>query len=513
MPGRGSEIVQAMEQQLDLWDHIAPVGPGHPLQRAELKRLKGARLIGALRERGRLSIFLLQLDLSAKGLGDTGAVVLARVLENDQSLRSLRLAWNKIGDCGAEALADALAENSRLTALDLGWNCFGDAGCTALARALRKGSPLQELVLDGNNIGDSAAASLALALRAGAETAARNAEATAEAAKQQELERAHRFDKVREQKRARLLGLGAKSGGRRRRGVKDSAVTRWAKADAKAAKKEAAAAAAAAEEAEATACVAANDAAKEAARRERLADGEAMFEVVEAEVAAARAEAEATARRDAAAAEEEAEQARIAACRGTPSLRTLRLAQNRIGDEGATALAAALDDAHCPLRALSLPHNTIGARGGRKLGPALAHNTFMRRLDLRSNNLRNAGSAALGRALGAGQGISLRRLDLAGNCVGDEGAAELAAGLSNNFKLRQLNLASNDLADEGARALAPALARNYSLGGVDLSFTRMNQPGLEAIDAALAQSGEGGKKPVVNKQFTWASMGSSLGLV
>ena len=39
------------------------------------------------------------------------------------------------------------------------------------------------------------------------------------------------------------------------------------------------------------------------------------------------------------------------------------------------------------------------------------------------------------------------------------------------------------------------------------------QTGLKAIDAALAQSGEGGKKPRVNTQFTWAHMGSSLGLV
>ena len=92
MSTRGLRNVALMKQQSKLWDAIAPTGGTHPLSRTELQRkgMRGKRLARALRMRG-LSIYLLNLDLSARALGDGGAAALASVLARDESLLTLKL--------------------------------------------------------------------------------------------------------------------------------------------------------------------------------------------------------------------------------------------------------------------------------------------------------------------------------------------------------------------------------------------------------------------------------------
>uniref|UniRef100_K3WEU1 Uncharacterized protein n=1 Tax=Globisporangium ultimum (strain ATCC 200006 / CBS 805.95 / DAOM BR144) TaxID=431595 RepID=K3WEU1_GLOUD len=85
------------------------------------------------------------LDLSRNGLGDDGALEIARLLRKYPPLQRLDISFNDIGDAGAMAIADALAHhNSTLTSLSLHSSVEGsvvkpkllEKGLTHLAKAL-----------------------------------------------------------------------------------------------------------------------------------------------------------------------------------------------------------------------------------------------------------------------------------------------------------------------------------------------------------------------------------------
>ncbi|KAF1327123.1 Nlrc3 protein, partial [Globisporangium splendens] len=85
------------------------------------------------------------LDLSRNGLGDDGALEIARLLRDYPPLQRLDISFNGIGDAGAMAIADALAHhNSTLTSLSLHSSVEGsvmkpkllEKGLTHLAQAL-----------------------------------------------------------------------------------------------------------------------------------------------------------------------------------------------------------------------------------------------------------------------------------------------------------------------------------------------------------------------------------------
>ena len=115
-----------------------------------------------------------------------------------------------------------------------------------------------------------------------------------------------------------------------------------------------------------------------------------------------------------------------------PQLSTLRLANNDFGDSGVTALALALAD-----------------------------NTSVTYLDLRSTGFHAEGMAALASTLVANKTISV--LLLGDNLIKDAGGRALAGALSRNAGLRELNMAANGLGAEGAASLFASLQHNNHL--------------------------------------------------
>jgi internalin A len=139
---------------------------------------------------------------------------------------------------------------------------------------------------------------------------------------------------------------------------------------------------------------------------------------------------------------------------------SLDLSDNRIGDEGARALAALTS-----LTSLTLHNTRIGDDGAR----ALAALTNLASLNLSYNRIGEEGARALA-AL-----TNLTTLNLQQNQIGDEGARALAA-LTN---LTTLNLRDNQIGGEGARALA-ALTKLTSL---DLLYNQIGGEGTRALAA------------------------------
>ena len=109
-----------------------------------------------------------------------------------------------------------------------------------------------------------------------------------------------------------------------------------------------------------------------------------------------------------------------------PSLTTLDLNDNEIGDDGAQALAIALEN-NTSITEFNLEYNQIGDEGAQALATALQKNN------------------------------SLTVLNLGYNEIVDEGAQALATVLRNNISIMELNLGSNEIGDASAQALAIAL--------------------------------------------------------
>lgn len=109
---------------------------------------------------------VLVLELTAKRVGDTGALVISEVLPGMSALRELRLGGknfllaanflypdsegNEITDVGATALARALLECPGVTVVDLSCNRIGAAGAREMAEVVRRSKSLVRLNLGGN---------------------------------------------------------------------------------------------------------------------------------------------------------------------------------------------------------------------------------------------------------------------------------------------------------------------------------------------------------------------------
>ncbi len=91
----------------------------------------------------------------------------------------------------------------------------------------------------------------------------------------------------------------------------------------------------------------------------------------------------------------------------------------------------------------------------------------------------------------------LRSLDLSSNCLGDTGAAHLAAALPSLRRLRLLSLRDNWIADTGAAHLAVGLDGLADLVFLDVEGNRICAAGRRALVGSLDERvarahGEGG---------------------
>jgi len=138
-----------------------------------------------------------------------------------------------------------------------------------------------------------------------------------------------------------------------------------------------------------------------------------------------------------------------------PTLTMVDLSGNRIGREGAQALAA-----NRKFEVLLLRRCEVGDQAMQ----AFEHNTTIRKLDVRGNAIANDGAAALAR------NGTLTELDASDNLIDDDGVLALAA----NTLITRLRLKNNFFGDRGALALASSetlieldLGGNAADGGAD----------------------------------------------
>ena len=185
---------------------------------------------------------------------------------------------------------------------------------------------------------------------------------------------------------------------------------------------------------------------------------------------------------------------------GNTRLRVLRLQHNRIGEEGALALSAALSVKGSGLAALDLENNMLGNKGAAAMGAALALNTALQSLALDSNKIGSVGAAGLANGLAHSGGIGgdggsnsaspskLRSLKLGDNKIGIAGATAIANVLgSRRCNLQLLVLSRCYLGDGGAAAIARGLAGS-DLRSIKLQTNAIGPQGAAALATALDSS-------------------------
>ena len=163
---------------------------------------------------------------------------------------------------------------------------------------------------------------------------------------------------------------------------------------------------------------------------------------------------------------------------------TLKLGKNKIGAE---EIAAALEKATLPPEfSLNLRHNKIGAEGAKAIAAALKKATLPPgfSLNLGYNNIGAEGAQAIAQALEKATLPPGFSLNLEHNNIGAEGAKAIAAVLEKAMLPPgfSLNLWRNNIGAEGAQAIAAALKKATLSPGFSLNL-RHNNIGDDSIKA------------------------------
>ncbi|KAL0229348.1 hypothetical protein GEMRC1_013966 [Eukaryota sp. GEM-RC1] len=164
----------------------------------------------------------------------------------------------------------------------------------------------------------------------------------------------------------------------------------------------------------------------------------------------------------------------------SPSITMLDLRCNRIGSEGARALAEALK-VNSTIIEIYLDKNSIGPEGARALAEALKVNSTIIEIYLDKNSIGPEGARALGEALKVNSTIT--HISLFANSIGSEGARALAEALKVNSTVAEIYLDENSIGPEGARALAEALKVNSAITYINLSKNSIRPEDARALVA------------------------------
>ncbi|XP_061519919.1 ran GTPase-activating protein 1b isoform X2 [Phycodurus eques] len=175
---------------------------------------------------------------------------------------------------------------------------------------------------------------------------------------------------------------------------------------------------------------------------------------------------------------------------GTPlTLRVFVAGRNRLENEGASALAKAFQ-LMGSLEEVHMPQNGINHAGVTALASAMQHNKDLRVLNLNDNTFTKRGTLAMAQALGHLRNIQVINF---GDClVRCEGAIAMAAVLREGLPvLKELNLSFGEITEAAALVVAQALVDKSHMEKVDLNGNCLGEEGCEALREAMAAQDKG----------------------
>ncbi|XP_073688523.1 NLR family CARD domain-containing protein 3-like [Garra rufa] len=169
------------------------------------------------------------------------------------------------------------------------------------------------------------------------------------------------------------------------------------------------------------------------------------------------------------------------------NLSVLNLSHNDLQDSGMKLLSDGLKNSHCKLKTLKLYNCSIGEEGFDALVSALRFNTsHLRELDVSWNKPGVSGVMLLSDLL-KDPLCNLEKLLLQSCDIEEQGFAVLASALrSNSLHLRELNLSSNKPGDSGVKLLSDVLEDPHcKLEKLQLSDCSIGENGCAVLASAL----------------------------
>uniref|UniRef100_A0A3Q4AK17 Ran GTPase-activating protein 1 n=1 Tax=Mola mola TaxID=94237 RepID=A0A3Q4AK17_MOLML len=165
---------------------------------------------------------------------------------------------------------------------------------------------------------------------------------------------------------------------------------------------------------------------------------------------------------------------------GAPlKLRVFVAGRNRLENEGACALAKAFQ-LMGSLEEVHVPQNGINYVGVMALASAMRHNPELRALNFNDNTFTKKGTLAMAQALRHLRSVQVVNF---GDClVRSEGAIALAAVLREGLPvLRELNLSFGEITEAAALVVAQAVTEKPHIERVDLNGNCLGEEGCEAL--------------------------------
>lgn len=138
---------------------------------------------------------------------------------------------------------------------------------------------------------------------------------------------------------------------------------------------------------------------------------------------------------------------------------------------------------------LKLDHNDIGSEGVKNLAKGLTMNKNLEELSLTYCNIDAEGARPLFDVLIYTKS-GLKRLNLTGNHLRNEGIIKLLRGVSAAKVLEQFNIADNQFGDDEdvLQAFKFCMTKNTTLGHYDIKFNSINDEGIKYLTEVLTEA-------------------------
>ncbi|XP_019902089.2 ran GTPase-activating protein 1b isoform X2 [Esox lucius] len=169
---------------------------------------------------------------------------------------------------------------------------------------------------------------------------------------------------------------------------------------------------------------------------------------------------------------------------GVPlKLKVFIAGRNRLENEGATALAKAFQ-LMGSLEEVHMPQNGINHAGVTALASAMQHNPHLRVLNLNDNTFTKRGALAMAQALRHLRSVQVINF---GDClVRSEGAIAISAVLREGLPiLKELNLSFGEITEAAALVVAQAVQDKPHMEKLDLNGNCLGEEGCEALKETM----------------------------
>lgn len=171
-------------------------------------------------------------------------------------------------------------------------------------------------------------------------------------------------------------------------------------------------------------------------------------------------------------------------------LRTLNVVTNHITPRGLPTLCDGVMACRT-LTELSLAFNLLGDEGARIAAEVLGSHPSLRTLDLSDNHIGDLGAVAIAEAFILSSTSRIESLNLSVNHMGDVGVEAIAEALTktNNKHFTALDLACNDaVTDVGRQALMRAVPHMRYVYSLDLTSCDLSDDNAKALTEAIRSS-------------------------